>query len=93
MMATGNARDGTPMAKEIVEAPAGFLIGTGQGSTSAAGRPRPEVHGRPFTDAGSERPGRIGRYERLREAVENQGQPAPIRRSGVTLRQRMDYAP
>jgi hypothetical protein len=32
MMATGNARGGTPMANEIFEAPAGFLVGTGEGA-------------------------------------------------------------
>jgi hypothetical protein len=32
MMATGNARGGTPMANEIFEASAGFLVGTGEGA-------------------------------------------------------------
>ena len=32
MMATGNARGGTPIANEISEAPAGFLVGTGEGA-------------------------------------------------------------
>jgi len=31
-MATGNARGGTPMANEIFEASAGFLVGTGEGA-------------------------------------------------------------
>jgi hypothetical protein len=32
MMATGNARGGTPIANEISEASAGFLVGTGEGA-------------------------------------------------------------
>ncbi len=32
MMATGNARGGKPMANEISEASAGFLVGTGEGA-------------------------------------------------------------
>jgi hypothetical protein len=32
MIAIGNARGGKPMANEIFEAPAGFLVGTGEGA-------------------------------------------------------------
>jgi hypothetical protein len=72
MMATGNARGGTPMANEIFEASAGFLIGTGEGAQVLLGGLARKCRVGPFIDAGSEKAGRIGRYEQLCEAVETE---------------------
>jgi hypothetical protein len=59
MMATGNARGGTPMANEIFEASAGFLVGTGEGAQVLLGglarSARSAVHRRRIREGGQNR--------------------------------------